>query len=78
VINTFNLEESAKADDIVSLGSPEDWGLNNQVSGYDLYVYSPTIFYYSLTISAQSLAIYANVMAATRNFVALSSIICMA
>ena len=29
VINTPNLEESANADDVVSLGSPEDWSLNN-------------------------------------------------
>ena len=78
VINTPNLEESANADDVVSLGSSEDWGLNNQVSGYDLYVHSPTIFYHSLTISAQSLATCANVMAATRDFIALSSIVCMA
>jgi len=78
VINTSNLEESANANDVVSLGSPEDWGLNNQVSRYNLYVYSPTIFYHSLTILAQSLATCANVMAVTRNFVALSSITCMA
>jgi len=78
VINISNLEKSANTDNVVSLGSPEDWGLNNQVSRYDLYVHSPTIFYYSLTISAQSLATCANVMAATRDFVALSSIVCMA
>ena len=41
-------------------------------------MYSPTIFYHSLTILAQSLATCANVMAVTRNFVALSSITCMA
>jgi len=29
VINTSNLEESANTDNVVSLGSPEDWGLNN-------------------------------------------------
>jgi len=78
VLNTSILWESANADDVVSLGSPEDWGLNNQISGYDLYVHSPTIFYHSLTISAQSLATCANVMAATRNFVASSSIVCIA
>ena len=33
VLNTSNLEELANADNIVSLGSPEDWGLNNQISG---------------------------------------------
>jgi len=78
VLNTSILWESANADDVVSLGSPEDWGLNNQISRYDLYVHSPTIFYHSLTISAQSLATCANVMAATRNFVASSSIVCIA
>jgi len=78
VTNTSTLGESANADDVVSLGSPEDWGLNNQISGCDLYVHSSTVFSYSLTISAQSLATCANVMAATRNFVASSSIVCMA
>jgi len=78
VTNTSILGESANADDIVSLGSPEDWGLNNQISRYDLYVHFPTVFYHSLTILAQSLTTCANVMAATRNFVALSSIVCMA
>ena len=78
VSNTSILGESANADDVVSLGSPEDWGLNNQISGYDLYVYSSTIFYHSLTILAQSLATCTNVMAATRNFVVSSSIVCMA
>ena len=41
-------------------------------------VHSSTIFSHSPTISAQSLATCANVMAATRNFVALSSVVCMA
>ena len=75
VTNTSILEKSVDADDIVSLGSPKNWGLNNQISGYDLYMYSPTVFYHSLTISAQSLTTYANVMAITRNFVALSSVV---
>jgi len=78
VSNISILGESANTDNVVSLGSPENWGLNNQISRYDLYVYSPTIFYHSLTISAQSLATCANVMAVTRNFVASSSIVCMA
>jgi len=52
VSNTPILWESANADNVVSLGSPEDWGLNNQISGCDLYVYSSTIFSHSLTISA--------------------------
>jgi len=75
VTNTSILEESVDADDIVSLGSPKNWGLNNQISEYDLYMYSPTVFYHSLTISAQSLTTYANVMAITRNFVASSSVV---
>jgi len=78
VSNTSILGESANADDVVSLGSPEDWGLNNQISGSDLYVYSSAVLYHSLTILAQSLATCTNVMAATRNFVALSSVVCMA
>jgi len=78
VSNTSILGESANADDIVSLGSPEDWGLNNQISGCDLYVHSFTVFSHSLTILTQSLATCANIMAATRNFVASSSIVCMA
>jgi len=78
VTNTSTLGESANADDVVSLESPEDWGLNNQISGCDLYVHFSTVFSYSLTILAQSLATCANVMAATRNFVASSSIVCMA
>jgi len=78
VTNTSTLEESANADDVVSLGSPENWGLNNQISGCDLYVHSSTVFFHSLTISAQSLATCANVMAITRNFIALSSVVCMA
>ena len=41
-------------------------------------VHSSTIFSYSPTISAQSPATCANVMAATRDFVALSNIVCMA
>jgi len=78
VSNTSILGESANADDIVSLGSPEDWGLNNQISGYDLYMYPPTVFYHSLTISAQSLVTCANIIAATRNFVASSSVVYIA
>ena len=46
VTNTSILGESANIDDIVFLGSPKDWSLNNQISGYDLYVYSPTISNY--------------------------------
>jgi len=56
VSNTSVLEESANANDVVSLGSPEDWGLNNQISRCDLYVHSSTVFSHSLTISDQSLA----------------------
>jgi len=41
-------------------------------------MHSPTVFYHSLTISAQSLVTCTNVMAATRNFVALSSVVCIA
>jgi len=41
-------------------------------------VHSSIVFSHSLTISAQSSTTCANVMAATRNFVALSSIVCMA
>jgi len=78
VTNTSILGESANADDVVSLESSENWSLNIQISGYDLYVYSPTIFYHSLTISAQSLITYTNVMAATRNFVVSSSVVCIA
>jgi len=78
VSNTSILRESANADDIVSLGSLEDWSLNNQSSGYDLYVHSSTVFHHSLTISAQSLATCANVMAATRNFVTSSSVVYIA
>jgi len=78
VSNTSILGESANANDVVSLGSPEDWGLNNQISGCDLYVYFSTVFSHSLTISAQSLTTCANVMAATRNFVASSSVVYMA
>jgi len=52
VSNTSILGESANANDVVSLGSPEDWGLNNQISGCDLYVHSFTVFSHSLTISA--------------------------
>jgi len=78
VINTSILGKSANADDVVSLESSEDWGLNNQISGYDLYIHSPTAFYHSLTILAQSLVTYANVMAATRNSVASSSIVYIA
>jgi len=78
VTNTSILGELANADNVVFLESPEDWGLNNQISGCDLYVHSPTVFYHSLTILAQSLTICANVIAATRNFVASSSVVCMA
>ena len=78
VTNTSILRELADADTVVSLESPEDWGLNNQISGCNLYVHSPIVFYYSLTILAQFLITCANVMAATRNFVTLSSIVCMA
>ena len=78
VSNTYILGESANADDVVSLGSSENWGLNNQISGCDLYVHSFTVFFHSLTILAQSLATCANIMAATRNFVASSSVVCMA
>jgi len=77
VSNTSILGELANADNVVSLGSPEDWSLNNQISGYDLYVYFPTVFYNSLTISAQSLATCANIMATTRDFVASSSVVCI-
>jgi len=41
-------------------------------------VHSSTIFSHSPTISAQSPTTCANVMAATRNFVASSSVVCMA
>jgi len=41
-------------------------------------VHSSTIFFHSQTISAQSSATCANVMAVTRDFVALSSIVCIA
>jgi len=52
VSNTSILGESANADDVVSLGSPKDWDLNNQISGCDLYMHSSTVFFHSLTISA--------------------------
>jgi len=78
VSNTSILGESANADNVVFLGSPEDWGLNNQISRYDLYMHFSTIFYHFLTISAQSLVTCTNVMAAIRNFIALSSVVCMA
>jgi len=78
VSNTSILGESANADDIVFLGSPKNWSLNNQISGCDLYVHSSTVFSHSLTILPQSLATHANVIAATRNFVASSSVVCMA
>jgi len=78
VINTSILGESANTNNVVFLGSPEDWGLNNQISEYDLYMHSSTVFYHSLTISAQSLATCTNVMATTRNSVTLSSIVCIA
>ena len=41
-------------------------------------VHSFTIFFHSPTISAQSPATYTNIMAATRDFVASSSIVCIA
>jgi len=78
VLNTSISGKSANTDDVVSLGSPKDWGLNNQISGCDLYVHSSTVFSHSLTILAQSFATCANIMAATRNFVVLSSVVCMA
>jgi len=43
VTNTSTLGELANADDVVSLESSEDWGLNNQIFGCDLYVHSFTI-----------------------------------
>ena len=51
--------------------------MNNQSSGYNLYVHFPTLLHNSLTISAQCLTTCANVMAATRHFVVSSSISCM-
>jgi len=78
VTNTSILGELANANDVVSLGSPKDWSLNNQISGCDLYVHSSIVFYYSLTILAQSLATCINVMVAIRNFVASSSVVCIA
>jgi len=78
VSNISILGESANTNDVVSLGSPEDWGLNNQISGYDLYMHFFTVFFHSLTISAQSLATCTNVIAATRNFATSSSVVCMA
>ena len=78
VINMFILGESAKADDMVSLGDPEDWSMNNQSSRYDLYVHFPAFLHNSLTILAQCLTTCANVMAATRCFVATGSISFMA
>jgi len=47
-------------------------------SSWAISMYFSTVFSYSLTISAQSSITYANVMAATRDFVALSSVVCMA
>ena len=41
-------------------------------------MHSSTVFSHSLTISAQSSTACANVMAATRDFVTLSSVVCMA
>jgi len=41
-------------------------------------VHFSTVFSYSLTISAQSSTTCANVMAATRDFVVLSSVVCIA
>jgi len=41
-------------------------------------VHFSTVFSHSLTISAQSSTTYTNVIAATRDFVALSSVVCMA
>jgi len=78
VSNTSILGESANADNVVFLGSPEDWGLNNQISRYDLYMHFSTIFYHFLIILAQFLVTYTNAMAAIRNFVTLSSVVCMA
>jgi len=78
VINTFILGESANTNNIVSLRSFEDWGLNNQIFGYNLYVHSPTVFYHSLTISVQSLATCTNVMTTTRNSVTSSNVVYIA
>jgi len=78
VTNISILGESANANNVVSLGSSENWDLNNQISGYDLYMHFSTILYYSLTILAQFLATCTNVIAVTRNFVALSSVVCIA
>ena len=47
-------------------------------SSWAISMHSSTIFSYSLTISAQCSTTCANVMAATRDFVVLSSIVCMA
>ena len=41
-------------------------------------MHSSTVFFHSLTISAQSSTTCTNVIAATRDFVALSSVVCMA
>jgi len=41
-------------------------------------VHFSTVFSHSLTISAQFFTTYANVMAATRDFVTLSNVVCMA
>jgi len=78
VTNTSILEELANTNDVISLESPKNWYLNNQVSKYNLYIHFSTIFYYSLTILAQFLVIYTNVIAVTRNFVILSSIVYIA
>ena len=66
VINMSILGESAKANDMVSLGDPEDCSMNNQSSGYDLYVHFPTLLHNSLTISAQCLTTCTNVMAVSQ------------
>jgi len=56
----------------------------SHLSGPSIYpfwaisMHSSTIFSHSPTISAQFPATYTNVMAATRDFVALSSIVCIA
>ena len=78
VINMSILGELAKADDTVSLEDPEGWSMNNQSSGYDLYMHFPTFLHNSLTILAQCLTTCTNVIAATRCFVASSSVSCIA
>jgi len=47
-------------------------------SSWAISMHFSTVFFYSLTILAQSSTTCANVMAATRDFVVLSSVVCMA